>query len=105
LIISNDYALGKGSSAPNVVTSGISSSHTQAQNNVPTHSQSQQQSKDEDVNSYRSFKLRIALQQQREKEQMSHQQHPDERNIIRVTQSEDNQASRPPSVHESVSHG
>jgi len=90
-IISKDYASGKGSSS-----SGHSSGMQQVPVPlpVPTLAQSSDSKTQEDMGPYISWKLRRALQH--EKEQQKPPSHPDERHIIRVVQAEQ-QSNRAPS--------
>jgi hypothetical protein len=87
-IISKDYASGKGSS------SGLSSGHQQV--SVPMSAPPPQAKTQEDMGPYISWKLRRALQH--EKEQQQQPIHPDERHIIRVVQTDQQHSSRPSST-------
>lgn len=112
MIISNDYALGKGSSGPSM--GPAVSLHAQPQQppsqqhasgSIPISIQSP---KKEDPQVYRSWKLRRALQRENE---LQKENHPDERHIIRVAQHEERDRpssrpmSHPASVHDSNENG
>ncbi|CAG7829944.1 unnamed protein product [Allacma fusca] len=107
LIISKDYASGKGSASgqgvggPQQQSSAGSASVPVSLAQSPHHQPMNQQPKlEEEMGPYISWKLRRALQhqeQQQQQQQQMHQNHPDERHIIRVVQPEA-QHPRPPSV-------
>ena len=113
LIISKDYACGKGSAqGPGICGgpqqqsgppgSGSGSGGAPVARSPVQQGGVQQPKSENDMAPYISWKLRRALQhekEQQEQQQQMHQNHPDERNIIRVVQhSESQHSSRPPSV-------
>ncbi|CAL8136041.1 unnamed protein product [Orchesella dallaii] len=113
LIISNDYASGKGSMPSSSGGMGGNPSHSSQHHGPPTSSPqmmnqnthlSKKNNNEDEVMHYKSWKLRKALQLENEKQQqqqqmhVQQQQHPDERRIIRVHTEEPNMTNRPPSM-------